>query len=73
MLKPMFSYLSRKLDYNQFGGASLLGVNGAVVIAHGRSNALAIESAIDVAYRAVKVDLNKTIAKGISGWGKHGG
>lgn len=73
MLKPVFSYLSKKLDYNQFGGASLLGVDGAIVIAHGRSDALAIESAVDVAYRAVKAGLNKTIAKGMSGWSKHGG
>ena len=72
LLKPAFSRLSSKLDYSQFGGASLLGVDGSVVIAHGRSDARAIESAVDVAYRAVKVKLNQTIAKGITGWSRNG-
>jgi phosphate acyltransferase len=73
LLKPVFSRLGEKLDYSHFGGASLLGVDGSIVIAHGRSDALAIESAVDVAYRAVKAQLNKTIAKGIAGWNKNGG
>ena len=72
MLKPAFSYLRRKLTYNRSGGAPLLGVNGSVVIAHGRSDALAIESAIEAAYRAVKCRLNETIAKGFSGWSENG-
>jgi len=61
MLRPVFS-----------SGAPLLGVNGSIVIAHGRSDALAIESAIDVAYRAVKCRLNETMAKGMSGWDENG-
>ena len=72
MLRPVFSSLRKKLAYNQSGGAPLLGVNGSIVIAHGRSDAVAIESAIDVAYRAAKCHLNETIAKGISGWGGNG-
>ena len=72
MLRPVFSLIRKKLSYNQSGGAPLLGVNGSVVIAHGRSDAVAIESAIDVAYRAAKCHLNETMAKGISGWGGNG-
>lgn len=42
----------RAVDYSEFGGAPLLGVNGNIVVAHGRSHAPAIENAIKVAQRA---------------------
>jgi glycerol-3-phosphate acyltransferase PlsX len=45
---------SSKLDYQEYGGASLLGVNGNVVIAHGRSQAQAIKNAIGLAKQAVE-------------------
>ncbi|HDL85506.1 MAG TPA: phosphate acyltransferase PlsX, partial [Candidatus Acetothermia bacterium] len=72
MLRPVFSSIRKKLAYNRSGGAPLLGVNGSIVIAHGRSDAVAIESAIDVAYRAVECKLNETMAKGMSGWDENG-
>ena len=72
MLQPVFSELRKKLAYNRSGGAPLLGVNGSIVIAHGRSDAVAIESAIDVAHRAVKSHLNETMAKGMAGWDENG-
>lgn len=72
ILRPVFSSLRKKFAYNRSGGAPLLGVNGSIVIAHGRSDALAIDSAIDAAYRAVKSHLNETVAKGISGWNSNG-
>jgi len=72
MLKPVFFSLRKKLAYNRSGGAPLLGVDGTVVIAHGRSDALAIESAVDVAYRAVESHLNETMARGVSGWDSNG-
>ncbi len=43
---PVFSYLKRKLDYAEYGGAFLLGVNGISIITHGRSNSKAIKNAI---------------------------
>jgi glycerol-3-phosphate acyltransferase PlsX len=39
----------KKMDYTEYGGACLLGVNGNVIIAHGRSQARAIENAIGLA------------------------
>ena len=42
----------RAVDYSEFGGAPLLGVNGNVIVAHGRSRAPAIESAVKLARRA---------------------
>jgi glycerol-3-phosphate acyltransferase PlsX len=44
----------RKLDYTEYGGAVLLGVDGLVVIGHGRSNARAVFSAIRAAKDAVE-------------------
>jgi len=38
--------LKRKIDYAEFGGAPLLGVNGIAMICHGRSSAKAIKNAI---------------------------
>jgi glycerol-3-phosphate acyltransferase PlsX len=46
LVAPALKRLARKLDYAETGGALLAGVNGAVVLAHGRSNAAAIASAI---------------------------
>ena len=37
------------MDYQRYGGSALLGVNGAVIKAHGRSKAPAITNAINVA------------------------
>jgi glycerol-3-phosphate acyltransferase PlsX len=68
LLRPVFSALRERLSYNRLGGAPLLGVNGNVVIAHGRSDAEAIASAIDVACRAVASNLNERIAGGTRGW-----
>ncbi len=45
-LRPVFRRVRSRLDYREVGGAPLLGVEGVVVIAHGRSDARAIENAI---------------------------
>ncbi len=72
LLRPVFRHLRHQLSYQRHGGAPLLGVNGVVVIGHGRSDARAIAAAIGVAKRAAEVGLNKRIAQGIEGWGKVG-
>lgn len=46
--------LRRRLDYAEYGGVQLLGVNGVVVIGHGRSNARAIFNAVRAARDAVR-------------------
>lgn len=46
MAKGAFRNLRRKVDYSEYGGAPLLGVNGACLIGHGRSSAKAIRNAI---------------------------
>jgi len=56
-----------KLDYKEYGGAPLLGVNGAVNICHGRSDAKAISNAIRFACRSVENKLIENIAAGLEG------
>jgi glycerol-3-phosphate acyltransferase PlsX len=46
LVRPAFAALKRRLDYQEFGGAPLLGVGGVVVIAHGKSSERAIENAV---------------------------
>lgn len=46
LMKPVFAKLKSRLNYEEVGGAPLLGVNGIVVIAHGSSSPLAIRNAI---------------------------
>ena len=49
LLKPSLSNLKKKMDYAEYGGAPLLGVNGVSVVCHGSSKARAIFKAIEVA------------------------
>ena len=50
---------TKRMDYREYGGACLLGVNGNVVIAHGRSQAKAIKNAIGLAKQTVERDVCK--------------
>ncbi len=45
---------AKKLDFREYGGACLLGVNGNVIISHGRSQAKAIKNAIGLAIRTAE-------------------
>ncbi len=45
-LKKSLKRIKNKMDYSEYGGALLMGVNGIVIIGHGRSNAKAIMNAI---------------------------
>lgn len=66
ILKPALRSAFNSVDYSEYGGAPLLGVNGNVIIAHGRSNAKAISSALFIAKRAVEQDIVNAIRKGIN-------
>lgn len=57
LLRNVFKNLKKKIDYAEYGGAPLLGVNGNVIISHGKSNAKAIENAIYQAINTIKVDM----------------
>lgn len=43
---PVYSYIKKKLDHTEYGGALLVGLNGTSVVSHGRSNAKAMKNAI---------------------------
>jgi len=51
----------RKMDYREHGGACLLGVNGNIIVAHGRSQSKAIKNAIGLAKRTVERGIGKAI------------
>ncbi len=53
--------LQRSVDYSEYGGALLLGVEGLVTICHGRSGAAAICNAVRFALKAVGANLNQHI------------
>ena len=50
LLLPFMRRMRNRFDYAEAGGAPLLGVNGAVIICHGSSNARAISNAVSVAH-----------------------
>lgn len=52
--KKIFLEMQKKLDYSEYGGALLLGVNGTCVICHGRSDAKAIMNGIRLAYESIQ-------------------
>lgn len=54
LLKPVFRRLKARLNYEEYGGAPLLGVNGICVISHGSSSPLAIKNAIRVAAHSAR-------------------
>ena len=66
LAKPAFRAVKHRLDYAEYGGAPLLGVDGVVIIAHGRSNAKAICNAIRVAERAVNGKIVEQIKSGVA-------
>jgi len=57
LLAPTMQSVIRTLDYTEYGGALLLGVEGNVIIAHGRSNALAIKNAVITAKMAIMMQV----------------
>lgn len=56
-----FKTLRRKMDYAEYGGAPLLGVDGTAIICHGASSARAIKNGIRVAASSVTEHVNSAI------------
>jgi glycerol-3-phosphate acyltransferase PlsX len=67
LLKPSFEKLRARLRYDTYGGAPLLGVRGACIVTHGRSNRVAIRNAIRNAAALVERNLVGTIEASLSG------
>jgi len=58
--------LVNRIDYREYGGACLLGVNGNVVIAHGRSRAKTIKNAIGIAKNMGEQNIAQVIKEAIN-------
>jgi glycerol-3-phosphate acyltransferase PlsX len=54
-----------RLDYQEYGGACLLGINGNIIVAHGRSRAKAIKNAVHLAYKASEAGVVQSIREGM--------
>ena len=63
LAKPFMKRIYNRINYEEFGGALLLGIKGITVISHGRSSSYAIRNAIRVAKEAVETGVNKKIAE----------
>lgn len=65
LAKPAFGRVRRQLDPEEVGGAPLLGVNGVVIIGHGRSGPVAIKHAVGQARLVVETGVVEAIENGI--------
>lgn len=72
LLKPALRKFAKDLDYEEYGGAPLLGVDGVCIICHGRSTAKAIKNAVLVAHRCVSHRVNDHIREQLSNHAKEG-
>ena len=62
MIKPALRNFKKRTDYDEYGGAPLLGINGTCIISHGRSSAKAIKHAIRVAAEMSRQSVHENIA-----------
>ncbi|MBF0343740.1 MAG: phosphate acyltransferase PlsX [Nitrospirae bacterium] len=67
LIKPAIRSFKKNTDYEEYGGAPLLGINGTCIICHGRSTSKAIRNAVRVANQVVKININKIISDAIEG------
>ncbi len=67
MIKPAIRNFKKRTDYDEYGGAPLLGINGTCIISHGRSSARALKHAIRVASEMSRQRVHETIATTLKG------
>lgn len=67
LMKSRLDHIKKYADYSEYGGAPLLGVNGIVMISHGRSSPKAIKNAIRAAKREIDHQIISTMIKEIAG------
>jgi glycerol-3-phosphate acyltransferase PlsX len=60
-----FAATVERMDYKEYGGACLLGIDGNIIVAHGRSQAKAIKNAIHLGYRAAQTGVVQAIKEGM--------
>jgi glycerol-3-phosphate acyltransferase PlsX len=71
LLKPAFANFKKTVDYSEYGGAPLLGVNGICIICHGGSTAKAVKNAIRVAAEFSAQRVNERIVADLAARADH--
>jgi glycerol-3-phosphate acyltransferase PlsX len=66
-LLPGLRILQKRLNYEAYGGALLLGIAGISVISHGRSSSRAITSAVLVAQRQARLEIPRKLQEALAG------
>jgi len=61
LMRKVFKILKKQVDYAEYGGAPLMGINGCAIISHGKSNAKAVKNAIFQAINFSNSNINKDI------------
>ncbi|MCK9221134.1 MAG: phosphate acyltransferase PlsX [Limnochordia bacterium] len=61
LAKPVFSRVKQKMDYTEYGGAPLLGLDGVCIVSHGRSDAKAVMNGLRVAKQTAEGNLPQLI------------
>lgn len=61
LISPFLKRLFKDFDYQEYGGVPLLGVNGVVIIGHGKSSPIAFQNMILKAVEVVRCDINSKI------------
>jgi glycerol-3-phosphate acyltransferase PlsX len=67
LMRRVFKVLKKSIDYAEYGGAPLLGVNGSVIVSHGKSNAKAIKNAIFQAINYREANITEKIESKLKG------
>ncbi|MEM7117601.1 MAG: phosphate acyltransferase PlsX [Chloroflexota bacterium] len=67
LARSAFTKVRQQLNPDEIGGIPLLGVNGALIVGHGRSNARAVETAVYQAHELVQNKVVEAIAEGLAG------
>jgi glycerol-3-phosphate acyltransferase PlsX len=70
LARPAFDAVKRRLDYREYGGAPLLGVDGVVIVGHGRSDAWAVRNGIRMAAQTVENGVLEAIKQGMEQYGR---
>jgi len=66
LMRKVFTVLKKQVDYAEYGGAPLIGINGCAIIGHGKSNAKAVKNAIFQAITFSSSNINADIEAKLS-------
>jgi len=64
--RQAFRRFRRRVDYSEYGGAPLVGLDGLCIVGHGRSSAKAVANAVTMAVRAVNENLVQRLSRDLA-------